>query len=65
MSALDGLHVQIEPAIDGVRADGGIARVGKRARLPVAQTGYIKLVTTEVLTLSSSNKSARTTKQSI
>jgi hypothetical protein len=47
--ALDGFHVEIETPSGGVLADGGIARVSQRARLPVAETCDIILVTAEGL----------------
>jgi len=47
--ALDGFHVEIETSSGGVLADGGIARISQRARLPIAETCDIVLVTAEGL----------------
>lgn len=49
MCALDGLHVEVEGSGFGVCADGGIAGVCERAGLPIAETGDIVFVATEVL----------------
>jgi hypothetical protein len=46
---LDRLHVQVDCSRGGVFADGGIARVGKRAGLSVAEASDIVLVATECL----------------
>ena len=54
MRALDGLHVEVQNAGLGVRTDGGIARVGERAGLAVAESGDIVLVSTKVLLLGGS-----------
>lgn len=48
MRTLDGLHVEIESALLRVGAYGGVAGVGKRAGLPVAETGHIVLISAEV-----------------
>ena len=49
MSALDGLHVQVKPAI--FLKDRGVLRVCKWARRAVAQAGQIVLVAAEGLCL--------------
>jgi hypothetical protein len=51
MGALDGFDVEVETTGCGVRADSGIARVRKRARLFAAETGDVVLVATEGLVL--------------
>lgn len=47
MCSLDRLHVEVESAL--VLADGRIARIGERARCPVAETRDVVLIPTEVL----------------
>ena len=49
MRTLDGLHVQVEGPRARVCADGGIARVGKRTGLSIAETGDIVFVAAEGL----------------
>lgn len=49
MCALDGFHVEVKCSRVGVRANSGISRVCKRARLAVAETGDIVFIATEVL----------------
>lgn len=49
MGALDGLDVEIEAAGGWVGANGGIATVGERAGLAVAETSYVVFVSAEVL----------------
>lgn len=48
MGPLDGLHVEVESSLFRVGADGGVARVGERAGLPVAETGHVILISAEV-----------------
>ena len=49
MVAFGSLDVEIECTRRGVGADSCIARVGKRARLPIAEACHIMLVTAEGL----------------
>ena len=46
---LDGFHVEVDGAGFGVAADGGIAGVGERAGLAVAEAGDVVFVPAEVL----------------
>lgn len=49
MLPLDGLHVEVDGARFGIAADGGIARVGERAGLAVAEAGDVVFIPAEVL----------------
>jgi hypothetical protein len=49
MCSLNGLHVQVEGSGAGVCANGGIARVGQRAGLAVAEAGDVVFIAAEVL----------------
>ena len=54
MRPLDGLHVEVQDAGLGVGADGGVAGVGQRAGLAVAEAGDVVFVSAEVLLLGGS-----------
>ena len=54
MRSLDGFHVEVQRAGFGVGADGGIARVGKGARLTIAEPGDVVFIAAKVLLFGSS-----------
>ena len=49
MLSLDGFHVEVDGTGFGIAADGGIAGVGERAGLAVAEAGDVVFVAAEVL----------------
>ena len=49
MLPLNGLHVQVDGAGFGIAADGGIAGIGERAGLAVAEASDVVLIAAEVL----------------
>lgn len=54
MCALDRLHVKVKNAGVGVSSHCGVARVGERAGLSVAETSDVVFIAAEVLLLSGS-----------
>ena len=54
MRTLDCLDVEVECLLGRVLADGGVARVGERAGLAVAEAGDIVFVAAEILLFFSS-----------
>lgn len=56
MCALDGLNVEVQGAGFRVGANGGVARVGEGAGLPIAEASDIVFVSAECLVFCGSGK---------